>query len=83
MIGAVIGGIVGYELTALLCCLILFPGSNLCGLPAVFIGGPVGVVAGGFAGGYMSSYRFSLRTMFVAITVAAVVLGLIVWATNK
>lgn len=54
VIGSLIGGIVGYELTALVCCLILFPGSNLCGLPAVIIGGPVGLVVGGFAGAQLS-----------------------------
>jgi hypothetical protein len=53
VIGSLIGGIVGYELTALIFCMILFPESNLCGLPAVFIGGPVGVVAGGIAGVYI------------------------------
>jgi hypothetical protein len=41
-----VGGFAGYMLTMFLCCFVLYPESNLCGLPAVFIGGPAGLVIG-------------------------------------
>ena len=49
-LSTLIGGIVGYMMTVFLCCLVLFPGSNLCGLPAVFLGGPAGLVIGWLVG---------------------------------
>jgi hypothetical protein len=50
VIGALVGGYGVGWLTALVCCTILFPDNNLCGLPAAFIGAPAGLVAGGITG---------------------------------
>jgi hypothetical protein len=51
-IGALVGGIGGYFLTAFVCCHILCPESNLCGLPAVFVGAPLGFSGGWIAGAF-------------------------------
>ncbi|WP_146450279.1 hypothetical protein [Bythopirellula polymerisocia] len=45
-IGGLVGGFIGYLAGFVIFCLILFPESNLCGLGAVFITGPAGVIVG-------------------------------------
>ncbi len=56
-IGAVIGGFVGYVATAFVLCDILYQGSNLCGLPAAVISGPVGLLVGAVAGRLLARGR--------------------------
>ena len=56
-IGAVIGGFIGYVATAYVLCDIVYPGSNLCGLPAAIIGFPVGLMLGAVAGRLMTRTR--------------------------
>jgi hypothetical protein len=45
--GALAGGVIGYWVGAYVMCTWIWPESNLCGLPAVFIAGPIGLVVGG------------------------------------
>ena len=40
------GGIIGYYAGVYASCLLLWPGLNLCGLPGVFLTGPLGLVIG-------------------------------------
>jgi hypothetical protein len=47
---ALCGAFSAYMITAAICCIWLMPNSNLCGLPAVFIGAPIGFIVGGIAG---------------------------------
>jgi hypothetical protein len=49
LIGAPLGGLLGYLLGVYLACG-LFDLGNLCGLLGVFITGPLGVLGGGLAG---------------------------------
>lgn len=56
-IGAVIGGFVGYVAMAIVLCRILYPDSNQCALPAVFIGWPVGAIIGWIAGTFLTRTR--------------------------
>jgi hypothetical protein len=57
VIGALVGGALGYEGGALLACLVLWPESNLCGLLGAFVTGPLGLVAGGVAGRVIWRHR--------------------------
>jgi hypothetical protein len=47
--GAIIGAFIAYMIAAFVLCLLLDLG-NLCGLPAVFIGQPIGAIAGAIVG---------------------------------
>jgi presenilin-like A22 family membrane protease len=46
----VLGAFSAYMITVAICCIWLMPNSNQCGLPAVFIGAPIGFIVGGIAG---------------------------------
>jgi hypothetical protein len=48
--GAVTGGALGFFLAIIVYCLILYPGSNTCGLMGFFYGLPIGLVIGGIVG---------------------------------
>jgi hypothetical protein len=50
VIGAVIGGAAGYMLGVFVACSVLIPQANTCGLFAVFITFPLGLLGGGAAG---------------------------------
>ena len=50
LLGAMIGLVLSYFAGVLVTCGLLFPESNLCGLPAVFTAVPLGIVAGAIAG---------------------------------
>ncbi len=60
LIGAIYGGACGYYASATLACSVLWPQSNLCGLPAMFIGAPLGAVAGA-AAVLLVAHRFGPR----------------------
>jgi hypothetical protein len=47
--GAVLGAVLGYMSGAYLGCAVLWRASNLCGLPGVFFGLPIGALAGSLA----------------------------------
>jgi hypothetical protein len=61
IVGITIGGFVGlvafYFVSAYLACEWLWPGSDMCGIPAVMIVAPMGIVVGAVAG-----WRLSGRT---------------------
>ena len=50
MFMAVLGAFAAYLITAAICCYLLMPNSNLCGLPAALFGAPIGFIVGGIAG---------------------------------
>jgi hypothetical protein len=50
VIGAVLGGAAGYALGVFVACSVLIPQANTCGLFAVFITFPLGLLGGGAAG---------------------------------
>jgi hypothetical protein len=60
LIGAPVGGLLGYLLGVYLACG-LFDLGNLCGLLGVFITGPLGVLGGGLAG-WLLGRRTSARS---------------------
>lgn len=45
--GALAGGAICYFPSAFVMCTWIAPESNLCGLPAALIAGPIGLIAGG------------------------------------
>ena len=55
--GTLVRGFGGYMATAFVRCHILYPDSNQCDLPAVFIGGPIGVFIGWIAGALVERHR--------------------------
>jgi hypothetical protein len=54
VIGAAIGGAAGYMLGVFVACSVLIPEANTCGLFAVFITFPLGVLGGGAAGTHIA-----------------------------
>ena len=50
LLGAHIGLQLAYFPSALVACSLLWPNSNLCGLPAVFVAFPIGIIGGAIAG---------------------------------
>jgi hypothetical protein len=50
LLGAIVGMVVSYFAGASAACGLLWPESNLCGLPAVFVALPLGIVAGAIVG---------------------------------
>ena len=48
--GALLGTLVCYEIGAIIMCDFLWPDSNLCGLPSVFVAAPIGMIFGGILG---------------------------------
>ena len=54
VIGAAIGGAAGYMLGVFVACSVLIPEANTCGLFAVFITFPLGLLGGGAAGTYIA-----------------------------
>ena len=50
LIGALIGGVLGYLIGVWVACEWAFPNSNLCGIYAVFLTGPIGSVVGAIVG---------------------------------
>ena len=54
LVGAFLGFIVFYFPAAYVACQWMWPGSNLCGLPAMMYVAPVGIVAGGVVGGWLA-----------------------------
>jgi hypothetical protein len=47
IIGGAAGAVICYFVSAFVMCTWIWPESNLCGLPAMLIAGPIGFVAGG------------------------------------
>jgi hypothetical protein len=58
LLGAIVGLQLIYWATASIACGLLWPQSNICGLPAVFLAAPFGVVAG-LAAAFLVGYRFA------------------------
>ena len=48
LVGALVGLLAGYLAGAYLACTWVLPASNLCGLPGVLVGAPLGAAAGGW-----------------------------------
>jgi hypothetical protein len=48
--GAFLGMLVCYEVGAFVMCDFVWPNSNLCGLPSVFVAAPIGLVLGAILG---------------------------------
>jgi hypothetical protein len=57
-LGAIVGLQLSYWATASIACGLLGPQSNICGLPAVFLAAPFGVVAG-LGAAFLIGYRFA------------------------
>jgi hypothetical protein len=61
LVGALVGTNLAYYPAAYYACYVFWPQSNLCGVPAVFIAMPIGLIAGAIAGWLIARRLIRLR----------------------
>ena len=91
--GGLLGGIVALPLSSFICCSLLWPEMNLCGVPALIFGVPAGILIGSFAGAFfviasrkngspadMLEFRRTWVLIFSLIVGLGGTISVIIWA---